>query len=67
MRGFRSHMWNLINRGGIREHIETQGSVRTTQRHGGNRYSPTGYHAQLLGRRRGIALEADIRSDFATS
>jgi hypothetical protein len=60
-------MWNLITKYGIREHIETQGFVRTTQRHGGNRYSPTGYHAQPLGRRRRIALEPDIWSDFATS
>jgi hypothetical protein len=60
-------MWNLLKRYGIRKHIETQGFVRTTQRHGGNRYSSTGYHAQLLGRRRGITLEADIWSDFATS
>jgi hypothetical protein len=60
-------MWNLINEYGIRHHIETQGFVRTTQRHGGNRYSSTGYHAPLPGRRREIALAADIGSDFATS
>jgi hypothetical protein len=67
MPGFRSHIRNLTHGYGIRENIATQGFVRTTQRHGGNRYSSTGYHAQPVGRRRRLAVEANIESDFQAS
>ena len=62
MREFRSHFWNLTNGYGIRE----QRFVRSTQRHGGYRYSPTDYHAQPLCRRNGLPLESDfVESDLA--
>jgi len=56
MQGFRSHIRNLATG----YDLGAERFVRSTQSHGGNRYSPTDYHAEPLGRRDEGFVECDF-------